>query len=300
VTTVAIPRRPSTPRRQFDDSAWIGLAVSLLLHLGLALAIVIGLLRVAYEPPPPPVPVEVDIVSDDVGLTSTVPEPVPLPPAPRVTPEAGPPEEAAPPEPVKTPSPPVATPEPIPVPTPKPAPKPVAATPSPRPSPVAAPPKPAASRPAPARAPQTPPQRKPGIDRSLVAGLRDTPGAPTRTPSSAPARTVAPSAPVGPAQLAGLAAAIRRQVQPCADRIVSPGPGAERITTKLNLQMRADGSFAAAPRVVSQVTDADNARYGARVGELARAAFVQCAPFELPPALYDGWKNINLNYKLPE
>ena len=63
--------------------------------------------------------------------------------------------------------------------------------------------------------------------------------------------------------------------------------------------MNRDGSFAANPSVVSQVTDDDNARYGGRVGELAKAAFVQCAPFDLPADLYDGWKNINLNYKLP-
>lgn len=270
------------PRHTRDDSDWIGFAVSAALHIALALAALVGMLQIVNDKPVLPPAVEVEIVSDDVGLTSAVPEPAPLPPAPRVAPEQGLPEEAAPPEPVQ------AAPAP---------PKPVAA-PVPRPSPAVAPPRPAVTRPAPATPTDTRQRRRPGLDRSLVAGLRDTPGAPTRTPS--PATTSAPSAPIGAAQLAGLAAAIRRQVQPCANRIVSPGPGAERIVTKLNLQMRPDGSFAAAPRVVSQTTDADNARYGARVGELARAAFVQCAPFELPPALYDGWKNINLNYKLPE
>jgi len=269
--------------------------VSVLLHGGLALAALIGLIEITKEMPPPPPPIEVEIVSEQVGLTSAVPEPAPLPPAPRVAPEQGPPEEAAPPEPLPAPpTPPKSVSRPAPakaVPLPRP-------TPSPTPSPVAAPQRPAVSRPAPSSPTDARSRRRPGLDRSLVAGLRDAPGAPTRTPS--PATTSAPSAPIGAAQLAGLAAAIRRQVQPCADRIVSPGPGAERITTKLNLQMRPNGSFAAAPRIVSQVTDADNARYGARVGELARAAFVQCAPFELPPALYDGWKNINLNYKLPE
>lgn len=283
MTSLALPRRTPAPRRNFDGSDWMGLAVSLVLHIGLALAALIGLFEITKDVPPPPPAVEVEIVSDDIGLASTVPEPAPSPPAPRVAPEVGPPEEAAPPEPVR------------PAPAP---PKPVAA-PVPKPSPVAAPPRPTVTRPAPATPSDARPRRRPGLDRSLVTGLNDTPGAPTRTPS--PATTTKPSAPIGAAQLAGLAAAIRRQVQPCADRIVSPGPGAERITTKLNLQMRPDGSFASAPRVVSQVTDADNARYGARVGELARAAFVQCAPFELPAALYEGgWKNINLNYKLPE
>jgi len=277
------------------DAAGLGLSFGV--HAALVAMLALGLFAVAKPPLVIPPAVEVEIVSEQVGLTSAVPEPAPLPPAPRVAPEQGPPEEAAPPEPLPAPPvPPKAVSRPAPakvVPMPRPRP-----TPSPKPSPVAAPQSPAVSRPAPAAPTDARARRRPGLDRSLVAGLRDAPGAPTRTPS--PATTTAAAAPIGAAQLAGLAAAIRRQVQPCADRIVSPGPGAERITTKLNLQMRPNGSFAAAPRIVSQVTDADNARYGARVGELARAAFVQCAPFELPPALYDGWKNINLNYKLPE
>jgi outer membrane biosynthesis protein TonB len=260
-----------------------GLGLSLGVHGAIVAILALGFFAATKPPLAVPPAIEVEIVSDDVGMTSAVPEPAPLPPAPRVAPEQGPPEEAAPPVPVQ------AAPAP---------PKPVAA-PVPRPSTVAVPQRPAVTRPAPATPTDARQRRRPGLDRSLVAGLRDSPGAPTRTPSPATTTSAAP-APIGPAQLAGLAAAIRRQVQPCADRIVSPGPGAERITTKLNLQMRENGSFAVPPRVVSQVTDADNARYGARVGELARAAFVQCAPFELPPALYDGWKNINLNYKLPE
>lgn len=277
-----------------------GFGLSFGVHAALIAMLALGVFAATKPPIVMPPPVEVEIVSDEVGLTSAVPKPAPQPPAPRVAPEQGAPEEAAPPEPAPpAPAPPVLraapTPAPRPAPVVRPPPAPVT-----RPAPPAA--RPAAARPAPARpAPSTSSQsaRRPGLDRSLVAGLRDSPGAPTRTLS--PAATSAPSAPIGAAQIAGLAAAIRRQVQPCADRIVSPGPGAERITTKLNLQMRPDGSFAAAPRVVSQVTDADNARYGARVGELARAAFVQCAPFELPAALYEGgWKNINLNYKLPE
>ncbi len=278
-----------------DRAEAAGLGLSLAGHVALIAVLALGLFTLTRPPVVPPPAIDVDIVADDVALQSATPQPAP--PAPRVAPEVGPPEEAAPPEPVVAP--PVPRPEPAPRVTPAPAPRP---TPMAKPAPVRpAPPvaKPVTARPAPVAAPaDNRPRRRPGIDRSLVAGLRDTPGAPTARPSPSPAPAAA--APIGPAQLAGLAAAIRRQVQPCADRIVSPGPGAERIVTKLNLQMRPDGSFAVAPRVISQVTDGDNARYGARVGELARAAFVQCAPFELPAALYDGWKNINLNYKLPE
>ncbi len=279
-----------------------GLGLSLGGHAALLAMLALGIFAVNRPQLVAP-PIQVEIVSDKVGLTSTTPEPAPTPPAPRVTPDQGPPEDAGPPEPERIAPRPPTPPEPI---AARPPPSKVVSvarpTPSPKPSPAAraqpAPRSAPATKPAPAAPGSDRPRRRPGFDRSLIAGLRDTPGAAMRTPSNA--TTAAPSAPVGAAQIAGLAAAIRRQVQPCADRIVSPGPGAERITTKLNLQMRADGSFAAAPRVVSQITDADNARYGARVGELARAAFIQCAPFELPPALYDGWKNINLNYKLPE
>jgi hypothetical protein len=101
--------------------------------------------------------------------------------------------------------------------------------------------------------------------------------------------------------MAGLVNAIRRQVQPCADRINSPGPDANKITTKLNIRLNPNGTLVAPPAVVSQTgVDDDNARYAKRVGELAASAFVQCAPFALPPAMYEGWKNINLNYKLPD
>ncbi len=283
-----------------------GLGLSLAGHVALIALLSLGLFTLAQPPVVPPPAIDVDIVADDVALQSATPQPAPAPPAPRVAREIGPPEEAAPPEPAQPvpqpkPTPPAPTPRPQPAPRPKPAPmaKPAPAKPAPaRPAPSLA--RPAPARPAPS---VTSPPRRPGLDRSLVAGLRDVPGAPTARPAAKPSATptAAPSAPVGPAQLAGLAAAIARQVQPCANRIVKPGPGAERIKTKIYLQLNSDGSFAAPPRIVGQSTDDDNARYGTQVGERARAAFIQCAPFDLPAALYEkGWKTITLNYKLPE
>ncbi len=276
-----------------DRAEAAGLGLSLAGHAALIALLSLGLLVIVRPPVVPSPAIDVDIVADTVGLTSQTPTPAPAPPAPRIAPETGPPEKAAPPEPAPVMIRPVSNPEP--------APK---AQPALRPAlPPVAKPKPAV-QPSPARPAAVPapddsrPRRRPGLDRGVLAGLVDKPGAPTSRPSASPG--VAPSAPVGPAQIASLGAAILRQVQPCANRIVSPGPGAERIKTKINLQLNQDGTFAMAPRVIGQTTDADNARYGPRVGELARAAFVQCAPFELPVALYDGWKNINLNYKLPE
>ena len=270
-----------------------GLGISLVGHVAVFAALSLGLFAATKPMIPPAQPIDVQIV-DQVGLTDTAPEPPKVAPAQSVAPLVGPPEEATPTpaEPAPTPPAPVqreAVAPPKPTPTPKPMPKP---TPVAKPAPA----RPALARPTiapdkPTVAPSVAPARGSKLGNDFLKGVSDRP-----SPSTSQAPRVAT---VGPAQLAGLAAAIRRQVQPCADRITSPGPGAERITTKINLRMNRDGSFAANPVVVSQATDDDNARYGGRVGELAKAAFVQCAPFELPPELYEGWKNINLNYKLP-
>ncbi len=247
-----------------------GLGIAVIGHIALFGALSLGLFAATKPMIPPTVPIDVQIV-DKVGLTDTTPEPPKVAPAQSVAPNVGLPEETTP-----TPAPT----QPAPVQRESVAPPKAAVKPANKP----APPKPVTKTP-------VTPARGSLLGDDFRKGL---------TATSSNSTSQAPRvATVGPAQLAGLAAAIRRQVQPCADRIATPGPGAERITTKINLRMNRDGSFAANPGVVSQVTDDDNARYGSRVGELAKAAFVQCSPFELPPELYDGWKNINLNYKLP-
>jgi outer membrane biosynthesis protein TonB len=257
-----------------------GLGISIIGHIAIFAALSLGLFAATKPMIPTTQPIDIQIV-DKVGLTDTAPEPPKVAPAQSVAPEVGLPEETTPSEPTP----------------PAPAPVQRNATPPPQPTPTPAPKVTAKStpaKPAPAKAvakPTPTPSRGSLLGDDFRKGLT---AAPSTSTSQAPR-----VASIGPAQLAGLAAAIRRQVQPCADRIATPGPGAERITTKINLRMNRDGSFDANPSVVSQVTDEDNARYGARVGELAKAAFVQCSPFELPPELYDGWKNINLNYKLP-
>jgi hypothetical protein len=105
--------------------------------------------------------------------------------------------------------------------------------------------------------------------------------------------------------LAGIKSAIQRQIQPCADRQVDPGPGASRITVTLNLRLKPDGSLAQRPTVVRTAgIDDENSRYEKRVADLAVAAYTGCAPLRnLPDELYQtgkgGWSNINMNYKLP-
>ncbi|QNE32043.1 cell envelope biogenesis protein TolA [Sphingomonas sp. NBWT7] len=103
--------------------------------------------------------------------------------------------------------------------------------------------------------------------------------------------------------LASIVQAIARQIQPCADRQVDPGPGANQIVTTLNLRLNANGTLAATPTVVRQrgLTD-ENERYAQRVKDLGIAAFKGCSPLKLPAEYYDtpngGWNNINFNWKL--
>lgn len=103
---------------------------------------------------------------------------------------------------------------------------------------------------------------------------------------------------------ASIAQAIARQVQPCADRQINPGPGAERIVTPISLRLNRDGSLQGRPRVGRQRgLDDENSRYAQRVADLAVNAFVSCAPLRgLPQELYDvprGWSNFTMNYRLP-
>ncbi|WP_267383445.1 cell envelope biogenesis protein TolA, partial [Sphingomonas sp. GC_Shp_2] len=131
----------------------------------------------------------------------------------------------------------------------------------------------------------------------FLKGLADAPAKP------APA-AAAPAAKVGAQQMADIGSAISRQVQPCANRQVQPGPGAERIRVIINLRLNRDGSLAARPRITGHDgVDDENQRYLARVDDLAIATFTGCAPLRgLPDSLYDvqnGWSNFTMRYKLP-
>jgi hypothetical protein len=110
---------------------------------------------------------------------------------------------------------------------------------------------------------------------------------------------------LSPIALAGIKSAIQRQIQPCANRQVNPGPGANEIQVTLNLRLNRDGSLAGRPTVVRTAgVDDGNSRYKDRVTDLAIAAYTGCSPLrDLPEELYrtanGGWSNINMSYKLP-
>lgn len=295
-----------------DRSDVTGLSIAVVLHVA-----AVALLSVSLLAPPKPVkpfqtPIEVSLV-DEVAPVATAPQSK-VPPAQTRAPDLGPPEDAPPP-----------APKPVP-----PAPKPVPPAPQPSPAP---PPKPAeVAKPQPPRKPvpetpkqvaKTPPKReaappatakptrtastgtsptaikpKPRASRlgdDFLKGLADKPS---------PTKTATPSAAVIDAKaLASIQDAISRQIQPCADRQVNPGPGANEIVTVLNLRLNPDGRLAADPTVVRQSgTEGEAGRYARRVIDIAIAAFKGCSPLRLPPEYYatpsGGWNNINYKWQL--
>lgn len=303
---------PGPVRRRVAWGGLGALALAALLHLAL-----FGLLSLAWRVPgTPPVaskPVEVSLV-DEVALDQRAPKSV-EPPAQSRAPEQAEPEDAPPPAPAEQ-----AVPEPAP-PRPKaeaapplrPAPK----APPTTPRPVAAKPDKPARTPAPAVKAAAPPTR-------AVAATRATGTSPsarnakatgslldddfrkglTTTPSKSKA-VVPPAAAMDGQAAADIGSAIRRQVQPCADRQVNPGPGASRIVVTIRLTLNRDGSLNGRPTIddAHGGIDDENRRYVDAVDRNAIASFTGCAPLKgLPPELYDvprGWKVFKLRYKLP-
>ncbi|MDB5697057.1 MAG: TolA protein [Sphingomonas bacterium] len=288
---------------------------------------------------PEPVPLEVSLVAE-VAPEAQAP-PAPEPPAPSIAPDQGLPEDAAPPPPpapaaLPEPARP-APPEPVaakPVPAPKPAPvppkkvPPVAAKPVPARQPAAKPapakPKPAAAKPAVAKPAATKPSPAKRSDR--LAGLLPSTASGSNAAATnsrprgqrlgddflkglsadaprRPASNAAPGAKPGPYPTASIVQAIARQIQPCADRQVNPGPGANRIVTTLNIRLNPDGTLAATPTKQRQSgLNDENERYAQRVTDLGVAAFKGCSPLKLPAEFYQtasgGWNNINYQWQL--
>ncbi len=261
-----------------DRAEAAGLGASVIGHALLLAALTVSLFA-ATRTPPPSDAIEVSFV-DEVALRSASPEPAAEPPAPATAPDLGAIEEAP-----------------------------------PAPSPTPAQPTTRQAAPAPERA--SPRAQTDPRDRRRPEAARNRPGHESRAPrlgdlnldnlgrdpSSSRSRNP-PAATMSAAAAADIAQAITRQVQPCADRQVYPGPGAERIVTPVSLRLNRDGSLAARPRVGAQRgLDDENRRYAERVADIAVAAFTGCAPLRgLPQELYDvprGWSNFTMNYRLP-
>lgn len=281
----------------------VGLALAVAAHVALVAFLVWRPIGDAVVPPPERMTVT---ISDEVGLTSTSPEPA-AQAAPDAGPEIGeptPPEpvaEPVPPQPIVKPEPPAPQPpKPAPAPRATPPPKPIArpAPPLPRPAPRAAPapaPKPAqarpqprpqpAARPAPARPAATPP-RSAGASSFADAFKTGVPGAQKSGQSQNP-----PAQAIGPAVRSSLAGAISRQLKP---KWAAPqGADAELLVTILSWSLNRDGTLAGRPTVVRQegITDANRAQAD-RHGEQAIRAVQLAAPFDLPEEYYDAWKRV--------
>lgn len=297
------------PARRIAWGTTGALLLAALLHVAL-----FGLLSLAWRAPEkPPVesrPVEVSLV-DEVALDQRAPRSV-EPPAPSQAPEQAPPEDAAPPAPAEQ-----TVAESVP-------PKPKAeAAPPPKPAPkaVPAPPKPVAAKPD--RSKISTVTAAPAAKKAVVAAKTAGTGAAGRgakaagslldddfrkglTQSLSKSRAVVPPAAAMDGKAAAdIGSAIRRQVQPCADRQVNPGPGASRIVVTIRLMLNRDGSLAGRPTIDGDDAgvDDENGRYVDAVHRNAIASFTGCAPLKgLPPELYDvprGWKVFKLRYKLP-
>jgi hypothetical protein len=246
----------------------LALLVALVAHGGL-----VAILMLQPAAPPPPLPERMTVtLSDDVGLTSTSPDPTSQA-APDEAPELG---EPAPPPPL-----PAARPEPRPEPVRQAVvPPPPKSTPLAKSSPAKA--APATKGPPPKEAPKGPAAGS----RIGADFLKGTPGATAKGPAGPP-----PAAAIGPAVRSALSGAISRQLKP---RWVAPqGADAELLVTFLTWDLNPDGSLNGTPRVIRQegITDANRAQ-AARHAEQAIRAVRLAAPFNLPEEFYPAWKRV--------
>ena len=100
---------------------------------------------------------------------------------------------------------------------------------------------------------------------------------------------------------ASVDSAIKRQIQPCAARQATLGPGADRIRVTVNLRLDRSGRLSRPPSLVrTSGVDEDNAKFEDLAYDQAVAVFRACSPLRLPDELYStpqgGWGNINLTY----
>jgi outer membrane biosynthesis protein TonB len=286
----------------------IGLAVAIAAHV----AVVGVLLLKPHSAPVVMPPDRIDVtISDEVGLTSTSPEPR-AQAAPDIAPEMGePPPEPSMPLPVPQVAPPVARPAPLP-PVPRQAAKPtrrpepakpvVRPTTHPKPAPAKPKARPAPHpRPAPAARPSSTPREKPvthsGGSRVGADFLKGVPGA-----RSAGHATAQPASSVSASEKASLLAAISRKIKPYWRP--PQGADAEKLVTVLRWNLNADGSLAGAVQFIGQEgrTDANRPQWD-RHKEMAIRAVELAAPFDLPPQYYNVWKRvgpINFDWKLAQ
>ena len=269
-----------------DRGEMLGTGAAVVFHAALISALTMSLASVAPKPEAPAMEVEM-VDSDEIALTAAAPQAITTLPPSSQAPEIGHAPQVE-----LTPAPPRV--EPVPAPAilrPAPAPS---LRPQPRPAP------PAQARPAPAKpAPSRPAPRVSRIGDDFLKGIADAPDS-----ARSEAKPAQAAATFSAAAKASVDQAIKRQIQPCADRQVALGPGAERIRVVLNLRLDRSGRLSRPPTVVrTSGVDEDNARYEELVKDQAIAVYRACSPLRLPPELYStpqgGWGNINMTYRVP-
>lgn len=238
----------------------IGLGLALAAHAALVAWLVLS--PPAPAPLPPPERMSVTL-SEEVGLTSTAPQPA-AEPAPDEAPVPG---EVA---------------EPRPQPSAAPVPQPAQL----RPAPV--PPRPALAKAAPAR-PAAAPVKPTGGSRIGADFLKGVSGAQGQT------RSAAPAAAFGPQQQSALRSAIMRQLKP--HWSAPQGVDAEKLVTQVRFSLGRNGALAGEPQVIAQSgqTTANAAQVRLHAERAIRAVKL-ASPFILPPDFYDNWKTVTSTF----
>ena len=273
-----------TPATTFRSDERIGLLVAIVLHVAVVAAFLVQ--KSTREPIPAPERMVVSL-TDEVGLTSTAPDPVR--------------ESRASVAPTLAPTFADEVPMPVPLPVDAPPPRPVERTVTPAPT-----------RPAPTRTSTPRPQR-------TASPARETPRAqPSRAAPSRPAarpttrsggsrigddflggagssqtsnETRVPASQIGASTQASVVSQLIRQIKP--HWSAPQGADADQLVTILAFELDENGRLKGKPRVVSQsgVTDS-NAPQKALHAERAIKAVQLAAPFDLPDEYYNAWKSI--------
>jgi periplasmic protein TonB len=249
----------------------LGLVAAIAFHAALLASLVMNPVRAPVIAPPERISVT---LAEDVGHTSTSPEPQAAP-APETAPMIG---EAL-------------EPEVQPVPLPEPKPLPVI-----KPQGSLAPAKLPSIKPLPRAIPSAAPShtaqriipKSSGASKIGSDFLQGVAGA----PASGTARNL-PAAAIGASVRSALSGAIARELKPHWQGKVPQGAEAEKLVTVLAWNLNSDGSLAGTPRVVRQdgITDANRSQ-AARHAEQAIRSVQLAAPFNLPAEYYEAWKRV--------
>lgn len=264
---------------------WTGVGAALIFHVALIAALSLSLAKLDRDPEPPSM--QVDLV-DEIAFESAAPQ--------AVAQQSGPPPQEI--EPVPEPD----QQQTLPLPTTPPPPTPRAvAQPTIKPTPPLPrqPLRPVAgSQTRTAAKPTNPakPARRAGLGDDFLSTLDD-----DLSPRAGASKPAAPT--YNATARASIGSAIAAQAQRCANREPFIGEGADQVRLTVNLQFARSGRLARPPRVTGMSGDAGlRAKYGELLEDQVRRIFSDCAPFRLPPDLYDtdsgGWRDTTINYRV--